>query len=140
MKINELLNVVDAGWIRKPKGFRVRFQTRAGAGWVTDTMPGQNENPLDSDVAAWRSAWKLWQAAKSGTGEYVNITVVDDRGEPFPSYITGRFDTYNSRPEASGAPLADAQPAGKAVNGERFVDTQPSAEEEAQASGDLDIK
>jgi hypothetical protein len=134
MKIDELLAVVDEGWIRKPKGFRVRFQTRSGSGWVTDIMPGANENLLDSDVTAWRAAWKLWQTAKSGHAEYVNITVIDDRGELFPSYISGRTEVFNPRPEAADAPPTAAQASSEPGKEEVFVDALPSAEEDEEAT------
>ena len=109
MKISELLKIVDEGWVHKPKGFRVRFQTRTDGGWVTDTLPDSQDNPLDSDVVAWRSAWKLWQAARSGTNAYVNITVVDDQGKPIRSYVTGKFDVYNQRPDVDDAADGKAQ-------------------------------
>jgi hypothetical protein len=134
MKISELLSVVDEGWVRKPKWFRVRFQTRVEGQWVTDTMPGEGQTPLDADVVAWRSAWKLSEAAKSGAGEFVNITVVDDRGEPFRYYATGRVEMFNPRPEVLDAPPVGSQPAGSADNGDAFPDVQPSSEE-ADAEG-----
>lgn len=139
MKISELLKVVDEGWVRKPKGFRVRFQTRIDGTWVTDTMPGEGENLLDSDVVAWRSAWKLWQAAKSGVGEYVNITVVDDRGEPVSYYATGRLDVFNPNEAVSGAPVVDPQAGPPPESEEGFIEAQPGSgdeEGEGAASGD----
>jgi len=141
MKISELLKVVDEGWVRKPKGFRVRFQTRKDGAWVTDTMPGENESLLDSDVVAWRSAWKLLQAANSGTGEYVNITVVDDRGKPVRCYATGDFDVYNPLQGALEAPVVEPDAAMKPDKESDAVDEQPgsSKEEEtdAQPSSEL---
>jgi len=135
VKISELLSVVDKGWVRKPAGFRVRFQTRENERWATDTMPGEGQTPLDSDVVAWRSAWKLWQAVKSGTGEFFNITVVDERGDPYRCYATGRLEFYNPRPEVEGAPPVCEQPAGRAGGGDEvFADAQPGSEE-ADAEG-----
>ena len=113
MKISELLKVVYEGWVRKPRGFRVRFQTRVEGSWVTDTMPDGTEALLDSDVVAWRSAWKLAEAAKSGVGEYVNITVVDDRDKPVPYYATGRVELYAPRQDvAADSPAAHGDPSG----------------------------
>ena len=129
MKISELLAVVDEGWVRKPKWFRVRFQTKVDGKWVTDTMPGDGQTPLDADVVAWRSAWKLWQAAQSGAGEFVNITVVDDRDEPVRYYATGRVEMFNPRPEVSDAPPIGSEPAGGPGNGETFPDAQPASDE-----------
>jgi hypothetical protein len=141
MKISELLKVVDEGWVRKPKGFRVRFQTRKDGAWVTDSLPGENESLLDSDVVAWRSAWKLLQAANSGTGEYVNITVVDDRGEPVRCYATGDFDVYHPLQGALEAPVVEPDAATKPDKKRDAVDEQPgsSKEEEtdAQPSSEL---
>ena len=139
MKINDLLKVVDEGWIRKPVGFRVRFQTRKDGDWVTDTMPGGNESLLDSDVVGWRSAWKLLQAAESGAGEYVNITVVDDRGEPFCHYATGRVEVYNPRLDVTGDPLNITESSATAEDENEIQDDQPgSAGDEAEVlpSGD----
>ncbi len=139
MKISELLAVVDEGWIRKPKGFRVRFQTRAEGRWVTDTVPGEGQTPFDSDVVSWRSAWKLLQSAESGAGEFVNITVVDDRGEPIRYYATGRREVFNPRPEVAGAPGIGAQKAAPPDNGEVLPNEQPGsgdADAEPQAGSD----
>lgn len=102
MKITEMLKIVDANWIRKPKGFRVRFQKREAGGWVTDYMPEPEADALDSDVVAWRSAWKLLQSSRPGEGEFVNLTVVDDQDRPVRYYATGRVEVYNPREEAAG--------------------------------------
>jgi hypothetical protein len=97
-------------------------------------MPGEGQTPLDSDVVAWRSAWKLWQAVNSGAGAFFNITVVDDRGEPYRCYATGRVEFYNPRPEAEGAPPIGAEPAHREGGDEVFADAQPGSEE-ADAEG-----
>ena len=83
MNVNEALKLIDEGWVRKPKGFRVHFQKMVNSVWVTDYAPGEEEAPLDSDVVAWRLAWKLSQAGKSNPpeiseGDIVNIYVVDE--------------------------------------------------------------
>ena len=70
MNIKELLAVVDKGWIRKPKGFRVHFEKWTPEGPVTDFMPGTDSALMDSDVVAWRSAWKLFQATQSDDPEF----------------------------------------------------------------------
>ncbi len=102
MKINEALKVIDAGWVRKPKGFRVHFQKRAGAEIVTDYSPGLDDSPLDSDVVAWRLAWKLAQAAKGDSSEKAdeamfNIYVVDDAGNPIRYYATNQVQVFNAQ-------------------------------------------
>ena len=82
------------------KGFRVHFQKMVNSEWVTDYAPGEEEVPLDSDVAAWRLAWKLSQAGKSNPqemseGDMVNIYVVDDSGNPIKCYSTNECTILN---------------------------------------------
>ncbi len=60
----------------------------------------KNAEPMNSDVTAWRYAWKLWQATRAeaetgAPGALYNITVVDDQDKPFRFYSTGDFETYN---------------------------------------------
>lgn len=102
MKINEALKVIDEGWVRKPKGFRVHFQKHVNSEWVTEYSPGEKDKALDSDVVAWRLAWKLSEATKSdkteiGEGDLVNIYVVDDLGHPIKYYASNQFELFNSR-------------------------------------------
>ena len=100
MKISESLKIIDEGWVKKPKGFRVHFQKMVNSEWVTDYAPGEEEDPLDSDVVSWRLAWKLSQAGKSNPpemseGDIVNIYVVDDSGNPIKFYGMGEFMVLN---------------------------------------------
>lgn len=100
MKINEALARIDAGWVRKPKGFRVRFDIYTEGRWDTDFSPEESDTPLDSDVTAWRLAWKLAQAGRPDTirfkdGDLANITVVDDQGDRVRSYMTNAFEVYH---------------------------------------------
>ncbi len=100
MKLLEALKIIDKGWVEKPKGFRVHFQRQINGEWVTDYVPGEKDKPLDSDVAAWRLAWKLTQATKTegtGTGDetLVNIYVVNDLGEPIKYYALNQFKVFN---------------------------------------------
>jgi hypothetical protein len=102
MKIKEALDIIDEGWVKKSKGFRVHFQKLVNSEVVTDYAPGVDEDPLDSDVAAWRLAWKLSQVAQSekpeiSTSAMVNIYVVDDLGNPVAYYATNQPKVYNSR-------------------------------------------
>ncbi|BBO70753.1 hypothetical protein DSCA_46830 [Desulfosarcina alkanivorans] len=102
MKITEGLKVIQNGWIRKPRGFRVKFQRQTETGIESVYSPPLEAVPLNSDVTAWRYAWKLWQAtrAKAETeapGTLYNITVVDDQDHPYPFYGTGDFETYNPK-------------------------------------------
>ena len=100
MKISESLKIIDDGWVRKPKGFRVHFQKMVNSEWITDFAPGEEEKPLDSDVVAWRLAWKLSQAGKSNPpdiseGDILNIYVVDDSGNPVRFYGTNELSALN---------------------------------------------
>ena len=100
MKIGQALKVIDIGWVKKDKGYRVRYQRQTGNGVETEHTPGLDDAPLDSDVAAWRTAWKLQQAtqtdnAEFGEGQMINICVVDDEGEPIRYYKTNKIMIYN---------------------------------------------
>ena len=102
MKVSEALKVIDDGWVKKPKGFRVHFQKKENSEWVTEYSPGEKENPLDSDVVAWRLAWKLAETKNSDTpenadGVFFNIYVVDDLGNPIKYYASNQFDVFNRR-------------------------------------------
>ena len=102
MKLSEALKFIDHGWVRKRKGFRVQFQKRINSEFVTDVVPNEEAKPLDSEVAAWRLAWKLSEAAKldnsePGDGEMVNICVVDDLGNPVAFYGTNQPKMFNRR-------------------------------------------
>jgi hypothetical protein len=102
MKIADGLKIIENGWIRKPKGFRVRFHKLTEAGIEVGLSPHLDEAPLNSDVTAWRYAWKLWQATMQGSlngepGALYNITVVDDQERPFRFYGTGNFEIFNQK-------------------------------------------
>jgi len=107
MKVAEGLKIIEKGWIRKPKGYRVRFHQHTENGLTVAYSPPQGDTPLNSDVTAWRYAWKLWQATleegKQETPEALyNITVVDDLDQLTPFYATGKPETYNPRKVDSG--------------------------------------
>jgi hypothetical protein len=100
MKVNEALKLIDEGWVRKQKGFRVHFQKKVNSEWVTEYVPNEEEKPLESDVVAWRLAWKLSAAARSdkteiSEGDIVNIYVVDDVGNPMRYYATNQTKVFN---------------------------------------------
>jgi hypothetical protein len=102
MKIEEGLEIINDRWIRKPKGFRVRFDKRTDSGFEVVYSPSPEDAPLDSDVTAWRYAWKLWQATQAdsetdGHGALYNIAVVDDRDQPIRFYVTGEPIVYNPK-------------------------------------------
>lgn len=93
------MEIIDKGWLKKPKGFRVHFQKIVDSEPVTDYVPDMEDKPLASDVVAWRLAWKLSESTQSEDpaikdGDMVNIYVVDDDGEPVIFYGTGRAERY----------------------------------------------
>ena len=100
MKIGKALKVIDEGWVQKDKGYRVRYQRQTGSGVETEHTPGLDDPPLDSDVSAWRTAWKLVQATQSeninfGEGQMINVTVVNDQGDQIRYYKTNEHKVYN---------------------------------------------
>jgi hypothetical protein len=140
MKITELLKIADEKWVRKAKGYRVRFQKREGDNWVVDYMPDLVDPPLLSDVVAWRSAWKLLKSSRPDDSEFVNLTAVDDRAEPVRYYANGQFEVFNPREGITTAPVKGPSPALTPDEGGTFtkkqIDTdargsesQPSSEE-----------
>ena len=106
MKIGKALEVIDAGWISKPIGYRVRYQRQINSDVEIEYTPGLDDPPLDSDVAAWRTAWKLHQATQKeniefGEGKMINIVVVDDNDELVKYYKTNDYKVYNEVIEES---------------------------------------
>ena len=102
MKVADGLKIIENGWIRKPKGYRVRFHQQTDTGIEMVYSPPQEDAPLNSDVTAWRYAWKLWQATlkaaeKEAPGAMYNITVVDDQDNLVLSYATGKSEIYNPK-------------------------------------------
>jgi hypothetical protein len=102
MDIAEGLKIIENGWVHKPKGFRVKYQKQTENGIETCYSPPMEAAPLNSDVTAWRYAWKLGQATRAETetntpGALYNITVVDDQDKPFRFYNTNDFETYNPK-------------------------------------------
>jgi hypothetical protein len=103
MKIADGMKIIETGWVHKPAGFRVRYQTQTENGMETGYSPPPGEAALNSDVTAWRYAWKLSQATRTeveagAPGTLFNITVVDDRDNPCRFYNTGDFETYHPKP------------------------------------------
>jgi hypothetical protein len=85
---------------KKPKGYRVRFEKIVESKPVTEFLPDESAAPFDSDVTAWRGAWKLAQsveyhAESPEDGAIVNILVVDDQKNPVKNYATNRFEVYH---------------------------------------------
>jgi hypothetical protein len=100
MKIADGLKIIENGWIRKPKGFRVSFQRHAESGLENGLSPPPGTAPLNSDVTAWRYAWKLAQSTSLRTGapragDMINIFVVDQDNNPILYYATGEKEIFN---------------------------------------------
>lgn len=97
MKQIEVLKLSDTAWVAKRKGFRIRCDQYLEGERTQVLMPSASEAPMDSDVAAWRVAYKLGaneQIADDGKPLYVNVTVVDDQGEPIEYFVTGQTHTF----------------------------------------------
>ena len=104
MKTKKAMEIIDKGWLKKPKGFRVHFQKVVNSKLITDYVPDSEDKPFPSDVVAWRLAWKLSSATKAKgpalkDGDIVNISVVDDNGESVIFYGTGKAEIYRPYPE-----------------------------------------
>ena len=102
MKISEGLEIIKNGWVIKPKGFRVKYQKLVDAALITEYSPGLDQEMLESDVVAWRYAWKLYMATKSDSpeicdGELINILVVDDSDNPIKYYATNQLEVFNRK-------------------------------------------
>ena len=102
MKISEGLKVIEKGWIIKPKGYRVKYQKLVNSQLITEYSPDLEDKALDSDVVAWRYAWKLYVATKSDSteisdGELINISVVDDSDKPVKYYATNQLEVFNRK-------------------------------------------
>ena len=100
MKSAEAYKIIDAGWVKKRKGFRVRFQKQVDSEIITDYFPDMEQGPWLSEIAIWRMAWKLAESKNSDTpdlnaGDLVNIYVIEDGGNPIKYYATNRFEVFN---------------------------------------------
>jgi hypothetical protein len=63
--------------------------------------PPSGTAPLNSDVTAWRYAWKLAQSTPLSPdtpqeGDMVNIFVVDQNNQPIVFYATGKKEILNA--------------------------------------------
>ena len=117
MKVGDALKLIDKGWIRKLKGYRVRYQYLQAGELVVAYSPDPDASPLDSEVSARRLAWKLWKSTGTsgeavGENEMVNLTVVDTDDQPVRSYVTGTEEVFNPRPPQSETAPDAGQPGG----------------------------
>lgn len=95
MKISQGMKLIGEKWVVKPKQFRVQYQKMVNSELVTEYTPGLEEPGLDSDVTAWRYAWKLHVSTKTESREIqaeelINIRVVDELNTPVIYYVTGK--------------------------------------------------
>ena len=100
MKIMESIKIIDAGWIKKSRGFRVKYDQRNESGWSAAYCPDKGDAPMDSDVTAWRLAWKMARSsAPEGTAdiELANVLVVDEEDNPVKYYATNKLKVFNQR-------------------------------------------
>ena len=100
MKSVEAYKIIDEGWVKKRKGFRVRFQKQVDSEIITDYFPDMDAGPWLSEIAIWRMAWKLAESKKSDTpdinaGDLVNICVIEDGGNPIKYYATNQFEVFS---------------------------------------------
>ena len=117
MKVGDALKVIDKGWVRKLKGYRVRYQYLEAGELAVAYSPDLDAPPLDSEVSTRRLAWKLWKATGTpgeevGENEMVNLTVVDTDDQPVRSYVTGTEEVFNPR-----ASQTEAAPGTKKAGG-----------------------
>ncbi|MBL7175099.1 MAG: hypothetical protein ISS66_04665 [Desulfobacteraceae bacterium] len=102
MKLTEAMKMIDDGWVRRLKGFRVHFQRREGSQWVTDYFPDEKAKPITSDISMWELARRFAETVESDSpepkeGDIVNIYVVDDLGNPVKFYATNKPHILNYR-------------------------------------------
>jgi hypothetical protein len=89
MKRSDAIQKINQGWIRRPKGFRIRFETYAEGKWENDVFPAQDEALLSSEILAWEMARRFAAASSSDAGETIrNVTVIDDLEKLVPYYAT----------------------------------------------------
>ncbi len=93
MHLKEAMQMIGAGWIQRPKGFRVRFDRRHEGQWVSESFPSEGESLFNSDVMAWELARRFAEATGKTTtqeseGDISEITVVDHTGTPVKFYGT----------------------------------------------------
>jgi hypothetical protein len=100
MKLKEASKVIKDGWVRKRKGFRIRFEKREEDRWVEDFFPDKEESAIKSEVAAWEYARRFAQSTRADRpeekpGATVNVYVVDDLGKAVPFYATNQSMVMN---------------------------------------------
>ncbi|MBW1752956.1 MAG: hypothetical protein JRJ46_07590 [Deltaproteobacteria bacterium] len=100
MNIKEVYKIIDESRTKKRTGYRIQFQQKVESEILSITVPNLDEESWPSDVATWRLAWRLAESGQSDPpdingGDSVNITVVDDEGNPVKYYATNQFEVFN---------------------------------------------
>ena len=110
MKLSDAMAVTDTEWVHKVKGYRVRYQRWHENSLDTEYSPElEGEAMMQSEIAARRLAWKLWQATcDDGENELFNLVVIDENNDPINSYITGEVEIFN-RPDDFGVPTSTTE-------------------------------
>ena len=49
MKLADGMKKISDGWVRKPNGFRVKYEKIIDSETIVDYSPGLDDTPLDSD-------------------------------------------------------------------------------------------
>ena len=88
---------------KNPKDFGSVSKNRQRAGIEAVLSPPADAAPLNSDVTAWRYAWKLAQSTpmrpdQPKEGDMLNIFVVDQDNQPILYYATGEKEIFNAYP------------------------------------------
>jgi hypothetical protein len=102
MNLKEAMKIMDEGWVRRRKGFRIHYQKEVDGEWITDYFPDENQKPLSSEISAWELARRFAiveqpHSGESGHGEIANVYVVDDLGNPVPFYGTNKLKVFSAR-------------------------------------------
>jgi hypothetical protein len=102
MDLKEAMQMIGAGWIQRPKGFRVRFDRWHEGQWIPESFPSERESLFNSDVMAWELARRFAEATGKTTteeseGDISEITVVDHTGTPVRFYGTDAIRVLNPR-------------------------------------------
>ncbi len=102
MKLKEAMKIIQDGWVRRLKGYRIHLQKRVNSEWITDYFPDQDQKPVTSEISAWELARRFAEATKSESAEMsdgaiVNIYVVDDLNNPVRFYGTNQNKIFNAR-------------------------------------------
>ncbi len=100
MKTLDAMKIIDDGWIRRLKGFRVHFHAWRSNQWEIDCFPGEKAKPLTSEVSAWELARRFAEAGIPDSnslkeGDTANIHVVDDMDNRVKFYGSGHFLVLN---------------------------------------------